>query len=491
MSSLLYHKCNWGNQTDSDEITLIYSRMCLDETNMEKENSVFVLDGPRKSDSKRGMISSGMIWGFLFDTLGRKKLMVYGYFFNAFFVFGSAFSQSKLQLMICKFLGGVIINGPFAAMATYLAEFHSSKYRSMIQMINGGLNSVAQLVLPLMAWGILPLSWKWSLFNGFLELHSWNLLLFICGLSPFVSGIIYLFLPESPKFLMSMGDNDKALKILQMVYSINTGKPRETFPIKKLVDETKINSNSYGGHVSANRSKMQALAEGYQQLKPLFRFPYVTKFLLVGFIQMLIIQSLNMLRLWIPQMFQAIEDYQMFNNGSSDSLCSMMEVLKPKNTTDQICLTNVNNASVYINSSIVALVSVSGYFVAVYIIRILGKKKVLIMNTILAAIVCCCLYFSQGTIPTIALSSAFVGLGNMSGNVMLSIIVDLFPTTLRTFTVAIVMCWARAGAMGGNLLVPTLLNWGCAPLFLVVGGFIAGAGFLGFLLPNTENKPLI
>lgn len=53
-----------------------------------------------------GMISSAFLWGFLSDTLGRKKLLVYGYLLDAFFNVLVAFSQSFLLIMIFKFIGG-------------------------------------------------------------------------------------------------------------------------------------------------------------------------------------------------------------------------------------------------------------------------------------------------------------------------------------------------------------------------------------------------
>lgn len=46
-----------------------------------------------------------------------------------------------------------------------------------------------------------------------------------------LSTIIFIFMPESPKFLMTIGQNEKALKVFQKIYSINTRKPPETFPV--------------------------------------------------------------------------------------------------------------------------------------------------------------------------------------------------------------------------------------------------------------------
>jgi len=59
--------------------------------------------------------------------------------------------------------------------------------------------------------------------------------LLISGLPAFLSGILFIFFPESPKFLMTCGNNDKALKIFQKVYSINTGQPPDTYPVSVIL----------------------------------------------------------------------------------------------------------------------------------------------------------------------------------------------------------------------------------------------------------------
>lgn len=95
-----------------------------------------------------------------------------------------------------------------------------------------------------------------------------------------------IFMPESPKFLMTTGRNKEALDIFRMVYSINTGRPKSDYPVKILVDEIEMNnSNVHSGHVTANRTTKQAVKEGWQQIKPLFLAPYCWKAVLVCLIQ--------------------------------------------------------------------------------------------------------------------------------------------------------------------------------------------------------------
>lgn len=53
-----------------------------------------------------GMISSAIFWGYLADTKGRRKLLIFGYLADTVCVLGGALSQNVVQLMIFKYLGG-------------------------------------------------------------------------------------------------------------------------------------------------------------------------------------------------------------------------------------------------------------------------------------------------------------------------------------------------------------------------------------------------
>lgn len=145
------------------------------------------------------------------------------------------------------------MNGPFAAITTYLSEFHCARHRARVQMVLGIIFSCGTVILPLLAWAILPLDLDVKAFNAtvgnlfilhkltkclyfysiVLEFHSWNLFLLIIAMPALAGSIAFMFMPESPKFLMTTGRNKKALEVFQTVYSFNTGKPPETFPVSQ------------------------------------------------------------------------------------------------------------------------------------------------------------------------------------------------------------------------------------------------------------------
>lgn len=55
-----------------------------------------------------GMIASAIAWGYIADTRGRKAILVWGLLADVICVLCCAMSQSILQLMIGKFIGGLV-----------------------------------------------------------------------------------------------------------------------------------------------------------------------------------------------------------------------------------------------------------------------------------------------------------------------------------------------------------------------------------------------
>uniref|UniRef100_A0A182SPJ2 Major facilitator superfamily (MFS) profile domain-containing protein n=1 Tax=Anopheles maculatus TaxID=74869 RepID=A0A182SPJ2_9DIPT len=263
-----------------------------------------------------GMITSAFLWGFLSDTYGRKRLLVVGFLLDSTFNVLCALSQNMVAIMVFKFMGGFVICGPFAVLMAYLSEFHSLQHRSRVMIVLGVFYSAANMLLPALAWLIIPQSWNLVLGNGVLELHSWQIFLAVSCLPGLLSGISVMFLPESPKFLMSKGQNDRAMAIFRRLYAINT-RGRQEFPIRELVDEVRqaADSEPTSGKQPSSTKATQPVAsgglgEGFRQLGIMFRKPHLKNACLVYGIQFGILLGLNTFRLWVPQLFTIIEEFE-------------------------------------------------------------------------------------------------------------------------------------------------------------------------------------
>ncbi|XP_044761382.1 synaptic vesicle glycoprotein 2B-like [Coccinella septempunctata] len=428
-----------------------------------------------------GTISSAFVWGFLFDTLGRKKLLIAGFLLNGIFAVLSSFSQTLTFLMVMKFLGGFIMCGPFAALTTYLSEIHSTDFRSKAPMLLGIWNAAGTVYLPFLASLVLPLKFEWKLGNSWV-LHSWGLFLLLNAIPALLSAVIFIFLPESPKFLMTKGRNEEALKVFRMIYSVNTGKPKETYPVKKLVEEMEQDASK------GRKSLKLSFKEGWDQMSPLFQSPLLKILVLVCLLQLFMTMSLNTLRLWFPQLFQAITDYKL-KYGKSSTLCEMLSVLKPSENEEE-CFVNTDNIEVYRSSMIVATTQVCFYLLAGSLINLLGQKMLLNIVSLVSGTFAAAIYFSPNSEIATGLIAGFTSLASIGTNVILIIVVNLFPTTLRTMTVSLVMMCGRGAAMFGNIIFPYLLGLGCGPPFFSTACVLFLSFTLSLLIPK-ENKNFI
>lgn len=115
-------------------------------------------------------------------------------------------------------------------------------------------------VIPIaIAWLIIPL--EVEIRHGWFLFHSWNLFVAICAIPRFSSIFIYLFIlivttllthfllifdslllgcwlfffPESPKFLIELGETEEALEVLRYMYQENTGNGQSNYPVKIII----------------------------------------------------------------------------------------------------------------------------------------------------------------------------------------------------------------------------------------------------------------
>ncbi|XP_018562418.1 synaptic vesicle glycoprotein 2B [Anoplophora glabripennis] len=439
-----------------------------------------------------GAIVGGVFWGILIDTLGRKKLIMYGFFIEGIITIVTSLTQNFAFLLISKLISGAMTGGLYIAQCTYYAEFHSMEHRGKMQLSMGFIAGAGQVAMPVLSSFFLPLDFTVTPFNGYIKFHSWNLLILISSILSFTAGTVFIFLPESPKYLMTKGNNEEALTVFRKVYRINKGQPEDSYPIKKLINET-IESKYTGNGRKA--IVINYIKNGWHQVAPLLNKIYFPKLLLVTTIELIIITNINTLRLWLPQIFQSIHEYQADHNGMTAQLCTMLETLKTVTNSSQAavpeCNVNTeNNLSVYINSIVIAIVGMVGYALAGTFMNMIPKKKLLCVLGVVSGITILTTYLSQNTITTLTLTSLHLATTGISFDVVMTIIVVIFPTTLRATAISIVLMIGRTGAILGNVLFPVLLQTGCAIPFFTLGGIAFAGTFACWLLPVTDNNSL-
>ncbi|EDX00847.1 synaptic vesicle glycoprotein 2B [Drosophila yakuba] len=461
-----------------------------------------------------GMISSAVMWGYLADTKGRKNLLIVGYAADTICVLGGALSQNRIQLIIFKYLGGFCMSGPFAVLMTYLTELHGRKHRQRIMMMVGIMFSIATLTLPGLAMLILPETWNVRIWN--FSLTTWQFFVAITALPSLLSFVLFFFFPESPKFLMSKGRNQEALAAFKFMYHLNSRKPKDSFPIKVLANEVIVPVKKHAKKETppteekpptecdvvqdpeSQDSKKSSLRSGFTQLRPLFTKPYLSLSLWVYLLNFCVLLGQNTMRLWLPQLFASINEYENLMSGQSQStsICNILEYsvnrtqsqLEAVTRNDPMVECHVNiTPSTYTNNLIVAAAGLVAYMLAGFLVNLVGVKRIMTSGLFIAA--CCSIgmYWSSSSVSTVALASLFVTMGSISATSVISASVNLFPTSLRTMIVSLEMMFGRLGSLLGNIFFPALMGLGCVPPFLMISLFMLAGCIMATFLP-LKNK---
>ncbi|XP_011300580.1 synaptic vesicle glycoprotein 2B isoform X2 [Fopius arisanus] len=443
-----------------------------------------------------GMIVTAFFWGFLTDTYGRKKVLTYGYLTTSIFSFASCMSHASWLLILFKFINGILISGPYAALMSYLAEVHGEQQRSRIYMWLGVFFSLGHISIPCLAWIIIPQDFRIPIFNGSMDFTSWRMFLALCALPEFIAFIVLTWFPESPRFLLSKGRDDEALEVFRYIYALNTGKNGDTYAVKCVTDESYVKTQE-----TTLLNKFQG---GWLQMKPLFTSPYSYRLILIGMIQFGATIGSNTLRLWMPQLFAMIETYEASHPvGSDEEFPSICVMLEQTNTTvdtinkhnfinntiemEKICAPVVLNSTVYLNSIVIAVTGVIGYALAGSLINCAGKKKLMMFCFLSAGLCCGILYWAENSGGILGISSVFVALSSIGGAAVTNVIVDNFPTPLRAMAISMMMMMGRIGAVIGNLLFPLLFKLSCLGPFFMIGMACLVCAILVFFIPAKKS----
>ncbi|CAG9461743.1 unnamed protein product [Pedinophyceae sp. YPF-701] len=148
-----------------------------------------------------GMMLGSNIWGSVSDSRGRRA----GFFASALFtcIFGllAALAPNYGMLLLLRGLTGLGMGGFHVAFAL-LAEFIPKRHRGQVLVAVAVFWTIGSMMEGALAWVVLPsLNWRWLV--GLSSIPLWLLM----GLYPLV--------PESPHFLLSTGDSDRARKVLE------------------------------------------------------------------------------------------------------------------------------------------------------------------------------------------------------------------------------------------------------------------------------------
>lgn len=155
--------------------------------------------------------------GRLADKFGRRTLLLVAAVFFIVSAWGSGIADGSLEFVIYRILGGLAVGAASVMSPAYISEIAPSHLRGRLATIQqvaiiGGLffSFLNNYVLANIAGGSTAPLWF-----GF---EAWRCMFWMELIPAGIFLIALLFIPESPRFLVSAGHDDKAERVLRLVY---------------------------------------------------------------------------------------------------------------------------------------------------------------------------------------------------------------------------------------------------------------------------------
>jgi len=155
-----------------------------------------------------GAVAGALLFGYLTDRLGRKKLFLATLATYSLATIGTAFSHSLAVFAICRFFTGLGIGGEYAAINSAVDELIPGKLRGTVDLTVNATFWVGASVGSLAALYLLS-------GHGPPQDLGWRLAFGIGGTLGFGVLLMRLAVPESPRWLMLRGHEREAARVVK------------------------------------------------------------------------------------------------------------------------------------------------------------------------------------------------------------------------------------------------------------------------------------
>ncbi|KAJ8960609.1 hypothetical protein NQ318_013901 [Aromia moschata] len=408
-----------------------------------------------------GGVVSSFLWGNLADLGGRRRILASTHLLNALATTLCTLIPLTESLLVSRLLNGFLIGAPGSIIFSYVAEFQPPRYRPASVCLCGLSFTFSWLLLPLLASAVLPLDVDLSL-GRFLVLTPWRLFVILLVVPEVLVGAWFLRMPESPRFYAAKGEAGEALKVLRRMYSENTGRSSETFPVRRLVGEGATETRSADdGDVACRSRTVRVLKQMLSQGKELFRPPLLTVTVVFG------------LGLWFPELFIRFEHYHQLHPNGTITVKELAALNYAKNVTCEPSLdASVIHSTVAMALSAMAYNAVSGWLSTRITVKAISTFSMLAGGLGAASI-----YFLRTAAQNLAAACVFQATMVTANMAVGSVGVELFPTRVAGMAMGLVICAGRVGAVFSNVIFGYLVDGHCeVPIFVVAAVVLAGAG---------------
>lgn len=438
-----------------------------------------------------GMLLGGYFWGSLADHQGRRTVLMWSLTVNGIGVLISSVVQSFWAFLLCRFFSGIGVGGSIPVIFSYFTEFQPKDKRGMMISALATFWMCGNIIAAGLAWAVIPqdIGYKSSSF----EYHSWRIFVALCAVPSLTSAFCFIFMPESPKFLLTMNRETEAIQVLKIVYYGNQMKGRS--------DEFKIKSITLGAGYTQNTALHRGddvgciakLGTGCSVLKEstlqLFKPPLLKSTILMIIVNFVLSFGYYGLWMWFPELFS-----RMKNGGSPCDHISPVNH-SSTNATAWDPITNVTQCDttdnwVYFSGFFTALSNLPGNLLTIFLMDRIGRRQLLALSMVLSGVSVFFIPLIHDKYENLGISCVFGAVSTVGWNALDVLSAELFPTTVRSTAFGIMSGVGRIAAILGNLTFGELVDVHCAIPMIIVSALLVFGGLSSIKLPNTVKADI-
>jgi MFS family permease len=181
-----------------------------------------------------GMYFGSIVFGFIADRFGRKRSLILNLLVTCIPSLLSAFAPNWIVFMVARILTGFGVGG-IQIGYSLVSEFIPTKKRAAMLLAMTTTGTLLGSVLTTgLVWILLPHE---TLSIGPVTLKSWRWLLMFLACPLFVATALSPLIPESPRYQMVRGEQQKALKTLSQIAYLNRVTPLKGILVLKKSDD--------------------------------------------------------------------------------------------------------------------------------------------------------------------------------------------------------------------------------------------------------------
>lgn len=162
-----------------------------------------------------------------------------------------------------------------------------------------------------------------------IPLAPWRLILLVNILPSIFCSIGLFFIPESPKYLLDKGEQEQCIQVLQTVYSMNTGNPKDLYPCECI-----HSNNQKEDQIDGIIEKLKLMVK---QTMIIFNREHICKTLKFHFVSLSLTLVGAGLYMWLPPVL----NYMLTYKEEKLTVCDVVKLVQKKNanlTYEEKCM---------------------------------------------------------------------------------------------------------------------------------------------------------